>query len=200
MKFDSQPRIWTTKTYDRLSKYYDFLMKIFYPVGEKGREGIVKKLGAGSVLDVACGTGTLLAMAWDRGLSCYGIDLSQGMLDQARTKVPKAKFIVGSYYELPYPEEFINYVVETNSLSGEFIDAKKVIAEMIRVCKRGGEIYIAEWPEASQESRMERFIVELASLNDDAPKDYNKIFGELGHEPEVEVISNRYHVYRIQKK
>lgn len=199
MKQKSQPRIWTTSTYNKLSRNYDLLMKLFYPIGEKGRERIVKKLASGSILDVACGTGTLLKLAWESGLSCYGMDISQGMLDQARAKVPDAELNLASYYEIPYPDGYFDYVVETNSLSGEFIDARKVIAEMIRVCKRGGEIYLAEWPKALVETLIERFIVMLASLNDDAPKDYIKIFRELGYEPEVDVLSKRYHVFGVKK-
>lgn len=106
---------------------------------------------------------------------------------------------MASYYALTYPNAYFDYVVETNSLSGEFIDARKVIAEMIRVCKRGGEIYLAEWPKALEETLIERLIIKLGSLNDDAPKDYLKIFRVLGYEPSVEVLSKRYHVFSIQK-
>jgi len=193
------PRIWTTTTYDRLSSFYDLLMKFFFPVGEKGRERIVRKLNTGSILDVACGTGSLLAMAQKRGLRCYGIDISQGMLAQARAKVSDADFSRASYYELPFPDGYFDNVVATNSLSGEFINASKVIAEMERVCKSDGEIYIAEWPKAPEDTLKERLIVKLASLNDDAPKDYLKIFREMGYEPEVEVLSKRYHIFGIQK-
>ena len=195
----SQPRVWTTKTFDRLAKYYDLFMRVFFPIGEKGRERVVERLGSGSVLDVACGTGTLLAMAYEKGLRCYGIDISEGMLDQARVKVPNAELKMASYYEIPNPSGYFDYVVATNALSGAFIDAKKVLSEMIRVCKSGGEIYIAEWPKALKETLMERLIVKLASFNDDAPKDYLKIFRELDYEPEVEVLSKRYHVFGIKK-
>ena len=59
MKKRSQPRIWTTRMYNRLSRYYDTFMKFFFPIGEKSREKIVDKLTSGSVLDVACGKGTV---------------------------------------------------------------------------------------------------------------------------------------------
>ncbi len=144
MRGSSQPGVWTARTFDRLAKYYDFFMRVFFPVGEKGRERIVERLSAGSILDVACGTGTLLAMAYEKGLKCYGIDISQGMLNQARAKVPSAEFNRASYYEIPYPDGHFDYVVATNALSGDFIDARRVLSEMIRVCKSGGGVYIAE--------------------------------------------------------
>jgi ubiquinone/menaquinone biosynthesis C-methylase UbiE len=200
VKDNKQPRVWTTRTYDRLAKYYDFFMRVAFRVGEKGRERIVGRLGVGSILDVACGTGTLLTMAHEKGLECYGIDLSQGMLDQARAKVPDAELRKASFYEIPYPDERFDYVAATNALSGTYIDVRPVLLEMIRVCKRGGGIYIAEWPKAERETLLERLVVRLASLNDDAPKDYQGIFRELGYEPEVEVLSKRYHVFGIEKK
>jgi demethylmenaquinone methyltransferase/2-methoxy-6-polyprenyl-1,4-benzoquinol methylase len=199
VKKRSAPRVWTTRTYNRLSRYYDTFMKFFFPVGEKGRERIVEKLISGSVLDVACGTGTLLKMAKKKGLKCYGLDLSQGMLAQAKRKVPEAEFRQASYYEMPYPKESFDYVVATNALSGEHIDARKVLDEMLRVCRSGGWVYIAEWPKAEEETYRERILVWFAGLNDDAPKDYMEIFREIGYEPEVEVLSKRYHLYGIRK-
>jgi ubiquinone/menaquinone biosynthesis C-methylase UbiE len=199
MKEKSEPRVWTTKTYNRLSRYYDTFMKIFFPLGQEGREKIVEKLDSGTVLDVACGTGTLLAMVEKKGLKCTGIDLSEGMLAQARRKVPGAECRQASYYKIPYPEESFDYVVATNALSGSHIDARKVLGEMLRVCKKGGRVYIAEWPKAEKETFTERLLLWFAGLNDDAPKDYWEIFREMEYEPEIEVLSKRFYVYGIRK-
>ena len=138
-------------------------------------------------------------MAAKKGLSCYGIDISQGMLEQARAKVPNAELETASFYKIPYPDGQFDYVVATNALSGKCINTEKVLSEMMRVCKSGGEIYIAEWPKAPEENWIESLIVWLAKLNDDAPKDYLKIFGELGYEPEVDALRKRYHVFGITK-
>lgn len=194
----SQPRIWTTKTYDRLSRYYDLIMKVLFPIGETGRVRIVEKLISGSVLDIACGTGTLVEMAHKKGLNCYGVDISEGMLAQARQKVPEAQFKLASFYEIPFPDKTFDHVVATNALSGTFIDANKVLSEMIRVCKVEGSVYIAEWPKAEHDTLVERLTVWLASLNDDAPKDYMKIFRNLGYKPEVDILSKRYHILGIK--
>jgi ubiquinone/menaquinone biosynthesis C-methylase UbiE len=194
-----QARVWTTKTYDKLSKYYDTFMRILFPVGERGRERVVEKLDSGTVLDVACGTGTLLALASEKGLKCYGLDLSEGMLVQARRKTPAAEIERASYYEMPFPDSCFDYVIATNALSSDFIDAKRVLSEMIRVCKNGGEVYIAEWPKAAVDTFTEKVVVGLAKLNDDAPKDYLEIFRELGYKPDVEVLDKRFHVFGIKK-
>ena len=185
--------------YNRLSRYYDTFMRSLYPIGEKGRERIVEKLSSGSVLDVACGTGTLLEMASQKKLDCFGVDLSGGMLAEAKKKVPDAELGQVSFYELPFAEGAFDFVVATNALSGVHIDARKVLLEMIRVCRRGGWVYIAEWPKAENETFLERCIVWLARLNEDAPKDYLAIFRDMGYEPEINVLDERYHVYGIRK-
>ncbi|MEJ2748963.1 MAG: class I SAM-dependent methyltransferase [Anaerolineae bacterium] len=200
MRERPQPKVWTKRTYNRLAKYYDLFMRVSVPVGEKGRERIVERLSTGSVLDVACGTGTLLNMAHEKGLECYGIDNSQGMLNQARDKVPSAELSMASYYEIPYQDGRFDYVVATNALSGTCIDARRVLSEMIRVCKSGGGVYIAEWPKAVTETLIERLMVWLASLSEDAPKDYQAIFAGLGYEPDVEVLSKRYSIFGIEKQ
>ncbi|MEJ2552121.1 MAG: class I SAM-dependent methyltransferase [Anaerolineales bacterium] len=199
MRDRKNPRIWTTKTFDRLSPYYDRFMKLFFPIGETGREKIVEKLTTGTLLDVACGTGTLLAMAREKGLKCYGVDLSGGMLAQAQRKVPNAEFQRGSFYRLPYAEGSFDQVVATNALSGDAIDAGEALREMVRVCKTGGRIYIAEWPKTDDESITEKIVIWLASLNDDAPQDYFGMFREMGYEPEVDALDKRYHIFAIRK-
>jgi ubiquinone/menaquinone biosynthesis C-methylase UbiE len=175
-------------------------MRILYPPGEKGRERIVDRLSSGSVLDVACGTGTLLALAHRKGLACCGIDNSRGMLGQAKAKVPDAKLTHASFYSIPYPDERFDYVVATNALSGTRIDARRVLAEMLRVCKSGGGVYIAEWPKAEKETWAERFMVWLGSLNEDAPKDYRAIFAGFGYAPDTEVLGKRYHIFGVTKR
>ena len=122
------------------------------------------------------------------------------MLNQARDKVPSAELIRASYYELPYQNRLFDYVVATNALSGTCIDAGCVLSEMTRVCKSGGGVYIAEWPKAATETLMERLIVWLASLNEDAPKDYQAIFAGLGYEPEIEVLSKRCSIFGIERQ
>lgn len=174
-------------------------MKWFFPIGETGRERIVEMLSDGLVLDVACGTGTLLAMAAPKGLKCYGMDLSRGMLAQAQHKVPSAELQQGSYYQMPYAAETFDQVVATNALSGESIDAREALREMVRVCKTGGKVLIAEWPKAMEESITERILVWFARLNDDAPKDYYGLFREMGYEPEANMIGKRYYLFSIRK-
>jgi ubiquinone/menaquinone biosynthesis C-methylase UbiE len=198
----STSEIWTSKVYDRLSKYYDRLSRWFFPMADKVRKRAVEGLTAGSILDVGCGTGTLLAMAHENGLQCYGIDTSQGMLNQARAKVPEAELKGASFYDIPYAEGTFDYVVETNAVSGADIDARKVLSEMLRVCKGGGEVRLVDWSTPPRETWQNRLIRKLGVLSGDVPKDYPGIFRELGYEPESEILGHHglYQLIRVKKE
>jgi ubiquinone/menaquinone biosynthesis C-methylase UbiE len=200
MKYRSEAKVWTTSFYDRFARWYDVFMRLAFSPGEEGRKRVVARLEEGSVLDVACGTGTLLAMAREKGLSCYGVDLSWGMLDRAQAKVPEAELRQGSYYEIPYPDDTFDYVVETNAMSGVGIDARKALSEMIRVCKVGGKVIIADWPTPEKETFGERLFMKIASWNDDFPQDYRGILGKPGYKPEEGVIGHRYHLFQLTKR
>ncbi len=60
------------------------------------------------------------------------------MFSEAKKKVPDADITQASYYGIPYPEESFDHVTATNALSGDSIYAKKVLLEMLRVCRGVG--------------------------------------------------------------
>ena len=180
--------IWTAATYNRIARYYDAVFKLVLPIAEKARYGLLKDLEPGSILDVACGTGTLLAMAYRRGLTCYGIDTSVGMLRQARRKVPDVELRIASLYRLPYADECFDYVVETNAVSAIGIDANRALAEMVRVCRRGGEIRIADYAKPMHEDWQTRLLQKLGAIVGDYPHDYPAILEELGLVAHVETL------------
>ncbi|MEV4313190.1 class I SAM-dependent methyltransferase [Actinocrispum sp. NPDC049592] len=62
---------------------------------------IVESLGARSVLDVGCGTGTFAVMLAERGLSVAGVDPAAASVDIARAKSPAVRWIVGDATTLP---------------------------------------------------------------------------------------------------
>ena len=47
------------------------------------------------MLDLGCGTGSLSRLAVDAGHRVVGVDLTPGMVTQARAKCPEARFLVG---------------------------------------------------------------------------------------------------------
>ena len=95
--------IYNKLLYGKLAKIYDTLLSSSTSSNEAWTR-ILQNTDTGTFLDVACGTGALLAQVRKKGLECYGIDYSQGMLNQARARVPSAKVKKGDFTAIPYPD------------------------------------------------------------------------------------------------
>jgi SAM-dependent methyltransferase len=65
--------------------------------------GIVGELGAGSVLDVGCGTGTFACLLAERGIDVVGVDPAGASLDVARAKLgaDRMRWLHGEAATLP---------------------------------------------------------------------------------------------------
>lgn len=201
MKF--RPLInWTSNTYDRLSRHYDLFARVFFAIGEKGKRRIVNELRIGNILDVACGSGTLLAAAVEKGLQPFGTDLSWGMLMETRKKVPTAILVQASFYALPFSPGAFDTVIETNAVSGEDIVSDIVLLEMIRVCGSDGEVRIADYAKSPKDNLWIRFMAWIGVLFGDYPHDYVAAFHRLGFDPYVEYlgIDGMYQYIRVEIK
>jgi SAM-dependent methyltransferase len=62
------------------------------------------ELASGRTADVGCGPGHVTAFLHGQGLDVFGIDLSPGMVEQARTNYPELHFEVGSMTGLDHPD------------------------------------------------------------------------------------------------
>jgi SAM-dependent methyltransferase len=95
--------------YGEFSRYYDLLgWDIFARNAATRLEAFFKLRGEkpDTVLDLACGTGELEKCVLRRGIKFTGVDISPGMIRQARKKFPKGKFIVGDAAEVRLNSKF----------------------------------------------------------------------------------------------
>lgn len=96
-------------------------------------------------MDVGCGTGKA-ATFFPEGY--IGIDPSEDYLEFARKKYGN-RFSKFNGEKINFPDESFNYVFITNAFH-HISDgiANKLMAEMKRVCKKGGRVYIEDpiWP------------------------------------------------------
>jgi ubiquinone/menaquinone biosynthesis C-methylase UbiE len=65
---------------------------------------LVKSAGGGRVADVGCGTGQVTAYLSDLCIDVFGIDLSPGMLAEARRTYPGLTFVEGTMTDLDVPD------------------------------------------------------------------------------------------------
>lgn len=102
------------------------------------------------VLEVGCGPGTLapyLAEAITPG-RVTGVDLDAGFIARARKKaalagVTNVEYVVADAYHLPFPDDTFDAVTSYTTL-GVLKDPEKALGEMIRVCRPGGTVSVAE--------------------------------------------------------
>ena len=101
--------------------------------------------GPGRVWDVGCGPGHVTAFLCGLGLDAAGIDLSDGMVAQARKRHPDLDFSTGSMTALPAPDASWDGLVSFYSLIHMIDDAdlRAALAEYRRVLADGGLLLLA---------------------------------------------------------
>jgi SAM-dependent methyltransferase len=101
-----------------------------------------------SLLDVACGSGQLALIAARRGARVTGIDIATNSIQVARGRAAaeglEARFDEGDAEALPFPDASFDVVA---SIYGAMFAPRpeRVAAELLRVCRPGGTIAMANW-------------------------------------------------------
>lgn len=96
------------------------------------------------VLDAGCGTGRMLAVLQQMGLHPVGVDLSPGMVEQARRRQPEAELRVADLGSLPYGEGAFGGVLAWYCLiHHEALELQDALAELARVTAPGGILLTA---------------------------------------------------------
>ena len=97
-----------------------------------------------SVLDVGCGTGTILyRLAAKSKINGFGIDVSSQMLDEARKKCPEMTFQLGDSASLPFADGSFDVVTACMAYH-HFPNQKAFRQEVFRVLKPTGKLYICD--------------------------------------------------------
>jgi trans-aconitate methyltransferase len=94
------------------------------------------------ILDLGCGTGVLTAEIAGRGAEVLGIDQSEEMVTQARSKFPALRFEVVDATQLNFEAEFD--AVFSNAVLHWIPEAEKVISGIAQALKPGGR-FVAEF-------------------------------------------------------
>ena len=143
--------------YRRWAPVYD---NTFGRVAAEGRKHAVEIInrGQGRVLEVGVGTGLSLP-DYRRQLEIVGIDLSPDMLEKAHERVAEEDLTnVTSLHEmdaseLKFPDGSFDTVVAMYVMT-VVPDPEKVMRELARVCRPGGEVLLVNHFSAAEESML----------------------------------------------
>ncbi|MBK9152712.1 MAG: class I SAM-dependent methyltransferase [Chloracidobacterium sp.] len=100
------------------------------------------------VLDVACGSGNLAIIAAKKGAEVTGIDIAENLIDAAKRRAAaeglEIKFEQGDAEAMPYAEDSFDLVM---TMFGAMFAPRPAVtaSELVRVCKPGGRIAMANW-------------------------------------------------------
>jgi phosphatidylethanolamine/phosphatidyl-N-methylethanolamine N-methyltransferase len=130
------------RAYGAQSPVYDLLFHPFYGPGQAKAVRAMGLQPGQRVLEVGAGTGLSLAH-YPKHVRLSGIDLSEAMLARARKKAEAlgldADFSIMDAQAMEFPDGSFDHVVAMH-LSSVVPDPARMVAEMRRVCRKGGRL------------------------------------------------------------
>lgn len=132
--FNNQATIYDSTYYGNHAK------KLYSSVVEKANNFNCKR-----VLDVGCGTGTVLSMLYkNENISLAGVDLSDEMLNIARQKLSETvELKIGDSEQLPWENNKFDTILCIDSFH-HYPEPEKVLGEMARVLEPKGHLIIGD--------------------------------------------------------
>lgn len=132
------------ETWSAKASIYD---SVFADVSSQAIDPLLDRLGnlrSKRLVDVACGTGHLVAAARQRGADCEGVDFAEPMVDAARANYPAECFRVADATHLPYEDASIDVVTCTFGLP-HMANPQVAVNEAFRVLNPGGCLAFTLW-------------------------------------------------------
>jgi SAM-dependent methyltransferase len=117
------------------------------------------------LLDVACGNGNLAILAARVGAAVTGVDIAPNLLEEGRERAKAEGLVIqfdeGDAEQLPYPDAAFDAVV---SMFGAMFAPRpeRAASELVRVCRSGGRIAMANWTPAGFAGQILKMVGEYA--------------------------------------
>lgn len=134
----------TITWYNEHARYY--VKKTLHKFGKENFELFTKHLKKGArVLDIGSGSGRDAQAFYLHGYNVIGLDISSGLIREARNRFPHIQFDIGSMLEMPYKEASFEGVWSYASLVHFETDSDidRAIQECYRVLKQKGLLFIS---------------------------------------------------------
>jgi len=135
----------TERLYSRISSHYDLLFDDVFQPGRRAALDAMELSPGERVLEIGVGTGLVLPL-YPKTVEVVGIDLSEGMLEEARDRIVqlglrRASVLRMDAADLQFEDGSFDAILAPYVMS-VVNDPMRVLAEMGRVCRPGGRIVI----------------------------------------------------------
>ena len=149
-----QPDINGRQHFNHWSETYErsFMQWLLF---DRVHQGVLKRIPADfvptNILDIGCGTGRLMRRMHLRWPSAclVGVDVSEGMVAQARAQTGYATIQQAPAEHLPLNNNSVDLVTSTTSFH-HWSDHAQGVGEAVRVLRRGGLFILADMTLATQ--------------------------------------------------
>jgi ubiquinone/menaquinone biosynthesis C-methylase UbiE len=168
-----------------------FLQQWVYRPAQNEAIAALKLSGARRVADIACGTGILAErMATElHPDEVYGVDMSDGMLAQARARSSAVQWRKGPAEHLPFEDGTLDAVVTTSAF--HFFDQPAALREFHRVLAPGGLAAVATLSPRQQLPLHRLSANRLNPAHNPTPAEMRALFENAGFR-----VSDQHRVHR----
>lgn len=175
---DAVTRFWSVA-----APVYDLpaLQRLIYRPAQDEVVAVLRAGGSRRVADVACGTGILAARIHDELCpdEVYGVDMSDGMLEQAKARSPKVRWMKGPAERLPFEDASLDAVITTSAF--HWFDQPAAMREFHRVLVPGGLVGVATITPPLPKV-FSRFAPDSSVMHSPSPAEMRKLFTDAGFE------------------
>lgn len=149
------------------------------------------------ILDYGCGFGRFYPYFSGGNSDYYGIDISTAMIDACKRRYPhvEKRFLVAEGEKLPFDDSFFDKIICVGVFDACYQES--ALAEMLRVCRTGGEILITGKGINYLDGDEQALIAEDAARKKEHPNyftDVSKMLQQL--QSIVDVAENRFFLSR----
>jgi ubiquinone/menaquinone biosynthesis C-methylase UbiE/DNA-directed RNA polymerase subunit RPC12/RpoP len=171
--------------FERFPKIYDPWSRFGWRLTGQGSlkdfySDFIEDLEEGVLIDVGCGTGTLISMLERKGFKgiIMGIDVSMPMLRVASEKTKRAVFLRASMDNIPLKDSTVDHYISSFAVHIAE-DKEKVFREMKRVLKDIGNFRIAVATASSIRGKIFSLLLRVKPLDENT---YINLIRSLGLE------------------
>ena len=169
--------------YDWLSHFYATGQRLL-PMWRRYTEQVLPWLPpGGAVLEIGPGPGLLLAQLAGRHPFAAGLDLSPGMLRQARRHLRQAhrptRLVRGNAIRLPLVSDSLDSIATTFTFSA-IPDGLAAMREMARVLRPDGVLALVDAGYPGDGNRIGRLLARMWELGGDFMRDEAALMGQAG--------------------